>query len=415
MSKDNSIDSLFKEHSFEEIESVRDNIASEIEKRTELLKSIVKEKYRDIVETSDAIQSMKLNLKEVEQSLWSLDKTIANFYTRVKEPQVVASKSQNLNQAQEQGQPNDESKVDTASKNGDQAIKKLLEYSSAIWEHFDSGNLREGVKLLNESMHLLEENRNDPLLNKVALNNLEITFNRAREIIKNNLWHKIQVAAPDQLGIIAGSDQEDLYQLSLVSSVEFLVEDLRSSLSDTSYHAQIRRHQPFSYFNSQTNKIEEDIKSTEGSTTTSYTHLPKNISPELDTFLYKICKIVNTIAGFNLNRSSIVESLRITIDNAMKVYRDIIPMVSLLKADTKRKRALQLYFDLLYLRILLNTSKNIDLIEKLDPQITELASKYELLLDSIELYTISAALHTNVMKLSQSTIRVYGLLIPHLQ
>lgn len=412
MTKDDSYESLFKEHSFEEIESVKDNLASEIDKRTELLKSIVKEKYRDIVETSDAIKSMKLNLTEIEQSFLSLDKCISEFYVKLKEPNVVESKRDNLLQSSSSvsSKPPQESDRNHTSSN---LVKRLISLSDGIWESYDSGNLKLSVKLLNESIRLFDEaqeekfNHND----QVIMDNLRLTCDRTREMIRKSLWHKIQTAAPDQVGIIAGSDQEDLYKLSLNSSIHFLVDKLRRGLSDTGFHASIKGYLPPSYFNSQTNEIEQESNL---NPQVSYVQIPKMISSDLSEFLYGVCSVINTIAGFNLSRSSIVDSLRITIEHSLDVYTQIVPSVELLKAETKRRRAVQMYYDLLYLRILLNTSKNVNLIEKFDPKVTEVINRYEKMLDSIELYTISAALHSNVVSLSKSTIRLYGLLIPHL-
>lgn len=413
MTKDDSYDSLFKEHSFEEIESVKDNLASEIEKRTELLKSIVKEKYRDVVETSDAIKSMKLNLTEIEQSFLSLDKSISHFYVNIKESNVVGSKRNNLLQSGASVSTKQSTESDDSHTDGNNFVKRLLNISDAIWENYDSDNLEASVRLLNESAQLFEDAQNcdmDPG-DRVIVENLRLTFSRTNEMIKKSLWHKIQTAAPDQIGIIAGSDQEDLYKLSLNTSIHFLVDKLHKSLSDMSFYAQIRRYLPLSHFNSETNEIEP-----EGNLNpqVSYVQLPKMISSDLSEFLYGVCSVINTIAGFNLNRSSIVDSLKMTIEHCLDVYTEIIPLIESLKSGTKRKRALQLYYDLLYIRILLNTSKNVDLIEKLDPKVVEVTARYERMLDSIELYTISAALHSNVVNLSKSTIRLYGLLIPHL-
>lgn len=413
-----SIETLFKEHSLEEIESVKENLAVEIGKRTDQLKSIVKEKYRDIVETSDAIQSMKVSLKDIEQSLWSLDKSITEFYTRIKEPEIELSTQPKLFQEANITKPSDpilESKDKNQDANESTILGKLVDNLSEIWNYFDSGNLKHSVRLLNESLRIVD-NKKDRFSDKdrKELNSIKESLTRFEDMIKNNILHKIQIAAPDQIGIIAESDDEDLYELSLKCSIEFLVNNFRRDITDISYYAQIRRYQQCSYFDSQTNEIISK-SSAEIKSNSSYVQIPKYTSPELNTFLYKVCRVINTIAGFNLNRSSIVDSLNKTIECALKVYEDLIPMVSDLKSESKRKRALQLYFDLLYLRILLNQSKNTDLIESLDPKITELALQYELMLDSIELYMISSALHTNVMNLSQSTIRLHGLLIPHLQ
>lgn len=415
MTRDTSIESLLKEHSFEEVESVRDNLASEIGKKTEQLKSIVKEKYRDIVEASDAIHSMKLNLKQVEKSLWSLDKNITEFYSRVKEPSTVSVEVISVQSEHTLSEKSGRNPAKAYSQVDDVDIKSLFRHITSMWEKFDSGDLKEGVSHLNESQYILDQMKSEKSTDdSVDLRNLEMTVNRAAEMIKNSLWLRIQSAAPDQIGIICGSDQRDLYQLSLRSSIGFLVNNLIKDVSDMSYHAQIRRYQPCAYFNSETSQVEPDNQSAEASAT-SLIQLPKSVSPELDAYLYGVCKVVNTIAGFDLNRSSIVDSLKITITHILTAYSQAAPLVSNLRGETKRKRALQLYFDLLYVRILLNTSKCIDLIEEIDPKLIIISNQFELMLDSIELYMISAALHSNVMNASNSTIRLYGLLIPHLQ
>lgn len=395
----------------DELETLRDNLAKDIEERTELLKSIVKDKYRDISEASEAIQSMKLNLKDVEKSLWSLDRGISEFYTKIKRPNEVSVQLKNE-------KPLCQSKREEPEVKEGETIMKLTHLYSEIWQNFDSGNLERAVQTLNEAKDMLESNK-DRLVNeeKKVARDMAVTLTRAEEMIKNSLWHRVQFAEADQIGIIAGSDQEELYQLSLKSSLEYLVEKLQKDLLDTSSDAQLRRRQTQSYFNTETNEIDDNFTDSNrpNSTAVGYVQIPKLISPELGAFLYGVCKVINTIAGFNLDRSSIVGNLRMTIEHILQVYESALARVDLLKAGTKRKRALQLYYDLLYVRILLNTSKNIDLLEKLDPKLNELASKYELMLDSIELYMISSALHTNVVKLSQRTIRLYGLLIPHLE
>jgi len=407
MARDTSIESLFKEYSFEEIESVKDNLASEIEKRTELLKSIVKGKYRDIVETSDAIRSMKQNLKEVEQSLWSLDRRILEFYSNIKEPPANADRidpiesSGNSTVANALGEPT----------NAD-LTRKLILYSSRIWESYDLGDLASSVEQLNEATDLLDSHlSNSARGDLLDIRNFETTFKRSRAMIKNSLWSIIQAAESDQIGIIANSDQEELYKLSLDSSFEFLVTTFQKDLSDSSYQAQLRRYQPCSHFNSTTNSIVLERSQTGN----SIVQVPNSISPELNAFLFGVCKVMNIIAGFNLSKQSVVASLQMTLENCMRVYTDMVPVMSRLVAGVRRKRALQLYFDLMFLRMLLNTSRNLDLIECLDERITKQAGEFEAILDPVELYMISSALHTSVVNLSQSTVRLYGLLIPHLQ
>lgn len=407
MADETDIDSLFREHSLKEIEAVRDNLASEIQKKTELLKSIVKEKYRDIVETSDAIKLMKLNLMQVEKSLWNLGENITDFYSKVRESQQNGSSRKNSLE-------HDEKPAVASFCQEDQIAEDLVEKMSSMWCSFDSGDLKNAVTHLNDLTTMVEFNRVviDNSCNPI-LKNLEMTSLRAKTMIKNHLWHKIKTAAPDQICIIGGSDQIELYNLSLSCSLEFSVHKLLKSLSDLSYHAQIRRYLPQAYFNRQTNQVEAcptDPKLVNA----SHVAIPRQVSPELSAFMFEVCEMINKIAGFNLNRDSIVHSLKMTIEQILLVYSRVAPLVDDLKGETKRKRALQLHYDLLFVRILLNTSKEVELIERYDPEVDELSRKYELMLDSIEYYVISSALHENVKALSRSTARLYGLLIPHL-
>lgn len=410
-------ETLFKEHSFEEIESVRDNLATEIDKRTELLKSIVKEKYHDVVETSDAIHSMKLNLNKVEQSIHALDKNISSFYARIREPTVQKNQFQHV-QSGTSTDPNINRNIKTSQEPEcpSDIIDKLVQSNSDMWDHFDAGNLKMSVKAHKRSLKFLEDARNDTSLTDKAsvLDSIETNLNRAREMMKNYLWYRIKSAEPNQIGVIAGGDESDLFRLGLCSSVDFLVEKFLKDITDMSYQAQIRRYQPSSYFNTQTSQIDPEVNDLKPPST-GYVQIPKSVSTELSTFLYEVCRVINTIAGFSLNRYSITESLRITIEQIMKVYSDLAGLVDELKSETKRRRALQLYFDMTYIRVLLNTSKHMQLVEDLDPKISTLTNKFEFMLDPIELYMISEALHNNVLNLSQSTMRLYGLLIPYLQ
>lgn len=430
-----SVDILFKEHSFEEIESVRDNLASEIEKRTELLKSIVKEKYRDVVETSDAIQSMKLNLNKLEQSIQHLDKSISNFYTNIEETKydkrtivkIQSSRNtlgtdctnqsafnvgaQNIDSREAPRKTNEDNKA-----TGDTTIKQLLVMLTEIWDHFETGNLKMSVKLYNDSMNLLEKCRPSQRDEKetVLFQDIESDLRGTRQMIKNFLWYKIQSAEKNTIGIIASSDEKDLYTLSLETSIEFLVDKLRRDISDISYQAQIRRYQEYSYFNTTTNMIDTEMDDMKPPST-DHVQIPRTISIELSAFLFDTCRAINTIAGFSLNRRSILDSLRMSLNQILNVYTELVEIMDKLSGGSKRRRALQLYFDLMYIRVILNSSKDFELIEELDTKISELMSKFEVMLDTIELYMVSEALHSNVLQLSTSTIRLYGLLVPDIQ
>lgn len=420
MSAKSTVDILFKEHSYEEIESVRDNLANEIEKRNELLKSIVKEKYRDVVETSDAIQSMKVNLTKLEQSMRHLDSSVANFYKRIEETNKYSQQSA---RKVESGRGGHDASVltsflqdDTIDSCDNQDIQQVLSKLTELWDHLDSGNLKLSVKLYHDCVVILGKCRNSERAQQesIVLENLDTKLRRAEEMIKNFLWHKIQSVETNQICIIADNNEKELYSWSLRSSIEFLVKKLREDISDVTYPAQIRRYQQYSHFNTSTNTVDNEVNDIKPPSS-DYVQIPKEISLELSAFLFATCRVLNTIAGFSLTRSSIIDSLKVTVLQILNVYTDLVAIIDTLSSGSKRRRAMQLYFDLMYVRVLLNTSKDLELIEDLDPKISELMSKFEQMLDTIELYVVSDALHTNVLHLSKSTIRLYGLLVPHLQ
>jgi len=428
-SEPSGVDILFKEHSFEEIESVRDNLAHEIDKRTELLKSIVKEKYKDVVETSDAVQSMKQSLNQVESSIKNLDKTISEFYER----SLLTSREQITNRSLSIDNSTDSNNAKRPSEDRiPTLIANLSRMNADLWEQFDSGSLKDSVKIYREAVKMLQNHHelcqslnSDDLVDvkrQMLISKLGKILARTEKIIKNRLWSKIQSAEPTQIGIIDSgveeeSDDDELFKLSLESSIEFLVEKFERDSLDTSYQAQIRRHQPSAFFNSKTNEIEAQLDEfSSPSATGCYIRIPKYTSIELSCFLHEMSRVINTISGFYLSKLCIREGLRITIQQIVRIYSILLTKIETdLKAESRRRRAMQIYFDLMYVRVLLNSSKDIELIEELDPQVSELAGKYELLLDSIELYMVSDAMHANVLQLSHSTIRLYGLLIPNLQ
>jgi exonuclease VII small subunit len=406
-----SVDILFKEHSFEEIESVRDNLASEIDKRTESLKSIVKENYKNVVGTSDGIQSLRSNITQVERSIARLDKSISSFHKRIKDSVKCGGGIQLESTNQSHSDRKNSSLPD--DKQDDNDLEQLLHMTAEIWDHFDLGNLKGSVKLYNDATNLLKQcqakHDSNPLYKDIELN-----LTRSHEVIKNNLWYRIQSVESNQIGVIASCDDEDLYKLALQSSIEFLVKDLRESIADNSYQAQIRRYQEYSYFNTESNTIDKDVNDMKPPTS-GYLQIPKDISLELSAFLFNICRAINTIAGFTLTRSSILESLKMTMLQIVDVYTGLLTLVDGIGGGSRTRRALQLYFDLKYVRVILNSSKNLKLIDELDSQISNLMASYENMLDRVELYVISDAMHTNALNLSRSTIRLYGLLIPYLQ
>lgn len=405
-----SIESLFKEHTFEEIESIKDNLADEIAKRTELVKSIVKEKYLDIVETSDAIQSMKIKLEEVEDSLWKLDDIITSFCARIKsEPEE--SDNYSKPPVEDDRACNQISESEAIK----ETVKRLHRYIDEIWSSWDSNDLGETVRILSESNQFLKECQVSPGENEpVVVKSLKYTIERAKDMISNELWHKVKSAPPDQIGIIVGCDQQDLYSLTLCSSMSFLKKKMLKDLADNSFKSQIKRYQQHSHFDQTINQIVPNFTESRVPAT-GLIEIPKHISSELSDFLFNVCKVINVIAGFNLNRPLIINSLDMTLKTIHDTYSVLIPEIRKLDTEIMRKRAMQLYFDLLYTKMLLNNSKNIPLIEEIDPKLDILVKDYEDMLDPVEFFSISEALNLNVKNLEHSNVRLYGLLIPHLQ
>lgn len=398
MANNHDISTLFEQHSFEEIESIKDNLAEEIKKKTNQLKTIVREKYKDIVEASDAIQSMKVNLKNVEQSIWSLNDSIDVFYSNIN------SKDLETKFVKITSEPGD-----LESDRHHHDVAQLYDKYHEIWTNFESGNLMESLKAFEDCDTMVEERQEKYPEEALELKN---SLARSKQMIQNYICCLIQEAPPDKIGIVgrAAITDRNLFELSLRSIMEFLSKQLDDRLSDNSPESQIRRFQKHSYFNRQLNKLDDDSIDCSGVPVSSSTHIaiPKFISPELSDFLYQSCMCINTIAGYNLDRVSIGISLELILREAFKAYEKLANQN---EVTSYGNRHMQFYYDVLYLRMLLSHSKNIQVIEKLDTDIDQLATKFERLLDPIEFFMISESIHDNVVKSHQSTVRLYALLI----
>lgn len=418
-----SIDKLFEQLSFEEIESIKDNLGDEIDKKTNQLKTIVKEKYCDIVEASDAIQSMKLNLTKTEESIWKLDEAISSFYKQFQ-----------TKQSDQQDSECDEKPKDRLGNGLSCGLAGILMYDNfhEIWDKFDEGDIKGSSMKLLECENIVKRNghRIFDIDDDEDLLEYQITLYKAKQMIKNHISCSIQEAKPDQISIFGSSALSDreFFQLCLESAIQLLSSELAEQLSDTSPKSRIRRYQEQSYFNRQTNIIDDNMDLSVISSQFNSTHItiPKLISPELSNFLYQACKSVNTIAGYHLDRDSIGISLEMTLREACKAYENVhsnddknrekttssttTTTTSAASSSLSLNRYLQFYYDILYLKSLLGHSKNINIIEKMAPEISRLASKFEKLLDPVELIMISESLHDNVVKLRKSTARLYALL-----
>lgn len=423
---------LLQEHSVEEIQLVKDNLAEEIKKKTEELKTIVKNKYHDLVEAGEPIRAMKSKLQEVERSIWTLDNHINLFYSQINES------AERLKLEQQQQHDAIDNQVDdvqciTNVKNAFIDLESIYNKYHEIWDYFDSGDLKSSLATLDQCYSMLTTYRlqqmqsnstnsvlssSSSLQDQESLKKLEISLGRAKEIMKNQLNLMIQDAPPDQIGILVSdaTEDRDLFLLSLTSCVDLLSQRLAESLATDEKLSSKRSpsiitqtiHLPRPVPERARTVDDQDNRSNIDISSSPYQSIPEFLSLELSDFLFQVCKSMNTIAGYQLDQDSIGLSLELTLTGASKVYKTIIDRLD--SSESGRTRGLQLYFDLLYLKLLLSHCKDIILIEKLDPPLSEMATKLEELLDPIEFCIISDSLRSNVLRLYDSTKRLHGLI-----
>lgn len=201
-----NIDNLFANHTLAEIEKVRHDLGIEVEKKTEQIKSIVKEKYKEIVGATDATKEMKNILRRVEESIGNLDKSIYDYRESldgVTRQHVQQQMSSNTDTSDAGPSDTDQDAIGQAKKellnDFDSDCKRLFDYPSLIWQKFDNGDLKDSVTLLQQANELIDKLSIDtPESRKPTLSRLQKIIARTKEMLVNKLCYIIEVAPPDQ-------------------------------------------------------------------------------------------------------------------------------------------------------------------------------------------------------------------------
>lgn len=394
------IETLLREHSVDEIEVFRDNLSTEIAKRTEQLKSIAKKKYIDIVKSSDLLKDMKEFLKTINSSQNEFYQNINSFYSFMKE-----SSHNRLEQ------PTRDS-LYLASNEEKNASKDILDCLNEIWDRLDVEDLKLAYDMVLKGFNLIRIHEASDSTQGNQISCLKYSVQRAEEMIINKVLFKLENASPDSLGLICNEEDDDLFKLSMSNSLKKISSEFDLQSCDMSFHAQFLRHQSHSYFDLSSGKVESI---TTGCPPINSVMIPDRISPELGNYLTNSIRNIKLIIGINLRPHAMKVSLELCLTDIFNSYTKLSRILKNENVTFKKQRSMQVYFDLIYLENLIELTKDVSLIEELESKIKHLTEIYESFIDSVELYTISSSVRVNVTKYCANTWRLRGLLVPHLQ
>ena len=162
-------------------------------------------------------------------------------------------------------------------------------------------------------------------------------------------------------------------------------------------------------------KIETTEESEEGKPIVIKIEVPLQISSIFHQNITRICNDINEIVGHTIPRMVALNILSTMTSELVKIYEKANQ--SLLAKDypqnVKQTIALQLYFDLLFFKQLLGTTRDesIKINEML--KISALIDKFESFIDPFDLHVFFPQIQTNISNLSKSTNILFGVLIPN--
>lgn len=147
---------------------------------------------------------------------------------------------------------------------------------------------------------------------------------------------------------------------------------------------------------------------------TSTVNVPTQISLSIYHLLDCICRDINRYCAYNLPRPVLVSILTLLGTKLFDFFSttiDAIQSKSLPKA-AKQTIALQLYFDLLFLKLFYASSKDEEQLRStFVGRINGLATRLEGSIDPFDLHIVYPILHANAEKLFQSSTIIFGFLI----
>ncbi|NXM68785.1 COG1 protein, partial [Serilophus lunatus] len=160
-------------------------------------------------------------------------------------------------------------------------------------------------------------------------------------------------------------------------------------------------------------EIQEETES--GSSVTSKIRLPVQPSWHVQCLLFSLCQEVNRVGGHTLPKVTLQELLRTCMAEVLAAYEKLMEQKQEKRADTfplTQTRALQLLYDLRYLRIILTAKSEEGKPSRMkhDSRIEEVIDFLEGHIDPFDLDVFTPHLNSNLNRLVQRTSVLFGLL-----
>lgn len=158
----------------------------------------------------------------------------------------------------------------------------------------------------------------------------------------------------------------------------------------------------------------QEISLTEDGTSSSFIRIPIFPSQQMTDFLTLLSHEVNTISGHGIGNQLCVEITVKMSKELLRVYRETLDRLSLSKLpeSIKEKKAVQCYFDLLFLRNLIKVVNDERIKKETLPQLNEVVKSFESLLDPFDLHLMTPHLQSRVLNTIKTTLQMSSMFLP---
>ncbi|CAG2117742.1 unnamed protein product, partial [Medioppia subpectinata] len=322
-----NVDYLLEKFTITEIIDIQNKLKTDIDRKKQELKQLVGERYGDLIEAVDTIKQMNQSVDNVLNSLQSLASSQSNHMLSLKQ-----SSFDKTNGFDEQ---HSRRSVDLVKRYKCGVILKLvIEMPLNIWTSLEKEDLLRSTYDYFYGQHLCQLFEQLVPANETPnlLKQYKTAINRFNEVIVKKCWHFDQKSS--LMDTLDESTNADIFCCLLV------LQNLNpNNLFDT---------------------VLEKRKSDEGKTVTSKIEVPLQMSSFLHNNFTQLSNEVNRLTGHTVPRVVVIDTLSTLSQHLNQLYGSACDGLSghEYPKSIKQVIALQLYFDLLYFKQLLATTRD---------------------------------------------------------
>ncbi|XP_074651073.1 conserved oligomeric Golgi complex subunit 1-like isoform X2 [Tubulanus polymorphus] len=242
-----------------------------------------------------------------------------------------------------------------------------------------------------------------------------IGLNKQSDTVKSNRRHsslttsksKTAAAADDPkwttIKQLLSDESLSAYKVWRCFTSDSMITQLKQCLLDTSLQGLLHNSTKWDEVS-----IEEESES--GRVIRSSIHIPMQVSPYIQTFLYNLCTEINRIGGHTVNRKVLCELIEQTTDELVNVYSECIkpPIDGVAVVPFTQNRALQMLFDIRFISYMFPRKDDSATNKLYQKKLLGIIEDLENHIDPFDLDVFMPYVQSHLTKLTQRCSMLYG-------